>query len=348
MAHDSWLLRDGTDRERMLDMDRRLQAPRRASFVVLAVALIACGPWLGWWQLVPLGLAGLGFKAADDRIADTARPEHWVFAAWAMSVVIIAVSVAMTGGPTVPMMAWLAIPIVTLSARFSVRGIVLGVALTIGALLIVAFAVDAHAVWHYPPLVLAPSALVIAVAILSTALMRSDVEHRTEAVIDELTGMLNRKALTHRIAELTQQARMTGEPVGMIVGDLDHFKEINDSAGHSVGDDVLRDVAYLLRGQLRAFDLAYRIGGEEFLVLLPGSGLAQSGVIAEQLRRAVGAATFAGTQRLTMSFGIAASEPGGDFDYAQVFARADAALYEAKGAGRNRVRGGAESLAAIA
>ena len=150
MADESWLLRDGTDRDRMLDMDRRLQAPRRASFVVLGVALIACGPWLGWWQLVPLVLAGLGFKAADEHIAGTVRPEYWVFAAWAMSVVIIAVSVAITGGPTVPMMAWLALPIVTLSARFSVRGIMLGVALTIGTLLVVAFAVDARAVWAYP------------------------------------------------------------------------------------------------------------------------------------------------------------------------------------------------------
>ena len=348
MAHDSWLLRDGTDRERMLDMDRRLQGPRRKSFIVLACALIACGPWLGWWQLLPLVLAGLAFKVADDRVAGTGRPEYWVFAAWAASVVIIALSVALTGGPSVPMMAWLGIPIVTLSARFSTRGIALGVVFTIGALLVVAFSVGADTVWNYPPVVIGPIALIIAVAILSTALMRSDVEHRTEAVIDELTGMLNRKALTHRIAELTQQAHMTGESVGMIVGDLDHFKTVNDSAGHSTGDAVLRDVAHLLRGQLRAFDLAYRIGGEEFLVLLPGSGLAQSTVIAEQLRGAVAAATFGGTQRLTISFGVAASLPGEDFDYPTVFARADAALYEAKGAGRNRVRGGQEALAAIA
>jgi diguanylate cyclase (GGDEF)-like protein len=330
-------------------MDRRLQAPRRASFIVLGVALVASGPWLGWWQLVPLVLAGLGFKAADERIAGTTHPEYWVFTAWAASVLIIAVSVAITGGPTVPLMSWMALPIVTLSARFSVRGIVLGVAITIGALLVVGLGVDAHAVWKYPPLVLGPIALVIAVAILSTALMQSDVEHRSEAVIDELTGMLNRKALTHRVAELTQQSRLTGEPVGMIAGDLDHFKAINDSAGHSAGDAVLRDVASLLRGELRAFDLAYRIGGEEFLILLPGSGLAQSGVIAEQLRRAVGAGQFGGTERLTISFGVAASQPGDEFDYAAVFASADAALYEAKGAGRNRVRGvTSQSLAAIA
>jgi len=212
----------------------------------------------------------------------------------------------------------------------------------------VAFAVDPHAVLRYPPLIIAPTALIIAVAILSTALMQSDVEHRSEAVIDELTGLLNRKSLTNRVVELTQQARMTGQPIGMVVGDLDHFKAINDSAGHSTGDAVLRDVAALLRSQLRAFDLAYRIGGEEFLVLLPGSGLAQSAVLAEQLRRAVASATFGGSQRLTISFGVAVSEASAEFDYATVFARADAALYEAKDAGRNRVRGGPQSLAAIA
>ena len=116
MAKDSWLLCDGTDRERMIDMDSRLRSPRMLSFVVLAGALIACGPWLGWWQLLPLVLAGLAFKAADDHVANTAHPEYWVFAAWAGSVTIIAISVALTGGPSVPMMAWLALPIVTLSA----------------------------------------------------------------------------------------------------------------------------------------------------------------------------------------------------------------------------------------
>ena len=138
---------------------------------------------------------------------------------------------------------------------------------------------------------------------LSTPLMRSDIQHRSDAVIDQLTGMLNRKALGARAVELAQQSEVTGEPVGMIVADLDHFKQINDTRGHGVGDVVLNEVAYTLRKQLRAFDLAYRLGGEEFLILLPGSDVVHSAELAERLREAV----------------------------------RDAALYEAKRRGRNRV-----------
>jgi diguanylate cyclase (GGDEF)-like protein len=236
-----------------------------------------------------------------------------------------------------PTMAWFAIPIVTLSARFSMRGVAVGVGITMLLMLAVAFGVDAQAVIEDPPLVVVPIALVIAVGMLSTALMRSDMEHRTEAVVDPLTGMLNRKALATRVQELTEQSSISGEPIGVIVGDIDRFKRINDLHGHSTGDAVLTAVAYVLRKQLRAFDLVYRLGGEEFLVLLPGSTLDRAQMRAERLRAAVADATLAAGVSLTMSFGVSASEPGEEFDYEAVFARADAALYEAKRAGRNAV-----------
>ena len=87
--------------------------------------------------------------------------------------------------------------------------------------------------------------------------MRSDIQHRTDAVIDQLTGMLNRKALDARIQELTQQSAVVNEPVGLIVGDLDHFKEINDTGGHSRRPARSRTSPHCMRKQLRAFDLAY-------------------------------------------------------------------------------------------
>jgi len=167
--------------------------------------------------------------------------------------------------------------------------------------------------------------------------MRSDMEHRNEAVVDPLTGMLNRKALSARVPELTQQSRISGAPIGVIVGDVDNFKRINDSLGHATGDTVLRDVAYVLRKQLRAFDLTYRLGGEEFLVLLPGADVRETEARAERLRRAVGSVPMAAGVRLTMSFGVSASPPQSEFDYDAVFSAADAALYEAKRAGRDRV-----------
>jgi diguanylate cyclase (GGDEF)-like protein len=335
------------DRERMLDMDGRLQPVRRRSFAVLALALVACGPWLGWWTLAPLAVAGVLFGIADKHMAGMRRPEYLMFAAWAGSEAIIAVSVALTGGPTVATMSWLAIPIVTLASRFSDRGIAVGVATALGLLLAVGFGVDAHAVLHDPTLVIAPAALIGAITMLSIALMRSDVEHRSRAVIDELTGMLNRTALAMRVEELAQQSALTGDPVGVVVADIDRFKQINDAHGHGKGDAVLRDIAYLMRKELRAFDLAYRLGGEEFLVLLPGADLGQATAVAEQLREAVEGETIGGEIDVTISCGVGASSPGSRFEYEAVFTAADAALYEAKRSGRNRVCDGSPAGAAV-
>jgi diguanylate cyclase (GGDEF)-like protein len=337
MAHESWLIKDGIDRERMLDMDRRLQPVRRASFGILAVALVACGPWLGWWTMIPLAIAAIVFKIADDRMDKVPRPEYGLFAAWTASQVILGASVALSGGPSIPTMAWFAIPAVTLSARFSGRGIIAGVGVTLALMAAVAFGVDAGAVVDNPTLLIAPAALVLAVTMLSTALMQSDVQHRNEIVLDPLTSTLNRKALTSRVAELTEQAAVTGEPIGIALGDLDHFKQINDSCGHAVGDAVLKDVAYVLRKELRAFDLIYRIGGEEFLLLLPGADLDHTETVAEELRQAVRAEQVGGGQQVTMSFGIAASKRGETFSYDAVFEQADAGLYDAKRCGRDRV-----------
>jgi diguanylate cyclase (GGDEF)-like protein len=335
----SRLIRDGVGRERMLDMDRRLAPVRRRSLAVLGLALIACGPWLGWWTLAPLLIAGAFFAVADRKIATMRRPEYALFAAWIGSEAMIAASVALTGGATAPMMCWLAIPMVTLVARFSDRGIAIGVAATVALLLAVAFGVDPGAVLADPTLVIAPVALIVSVTMFAVALMRSDVEHRSRAVLDPLTAMLNRTALESRVLELEEQAALTGEPVGVILADVDHFKVVNDTHGHGIGDAVLRHVAYTIRKQLRAFDLAYRIGGEEFLVLLPGAVPPQTAALAEQIR---GAIEIEGTEgvAVTISCGVGGSARGSPFDYEFAFAECDAALYEAKDLGRNRVCGG--------
>ena len=331
----------------MLDMDRRLAPTRLKVFVVLGLCLIGSGPRIGFWTLAPLIVAGSVFAMADRMTKRSARPEYGMFAAWAASEAIIGVCIAMTGGPKAAALPWLALPVVTLTARFSDRGIVAGVVFTMALLCGVTFGVDAGTVVSDPEVILAPAALILGVTMFSTTLMHSDAHHRSEAVIDQLTGMLNRKALATRTAELAQQVEVTGEPVAAIVGDLDHFKSVNDTLGHATGDAVLRDVAYVIRKCLRAFDLAYRLGGEEFLVLVPGADAAQASVLAEELRGAV-QATGAGGTNVTMSFGVAASPAGGPFVWETVFAEADAALYAAKGAGRNRVRPATRVLGAVA
>ena len=317
-------------------MEERIKPVRRLALGILAIALIASAPWLGWWTLIPLAGAAGFFLAADARLERSERPEYLMFAAWVGSETMIAIAVGLTG-PDVATISWLAIPVVTLSARFSLRGVIIGVTIAIALLVAVTFISATGAVLDDPTLVLAPLALIVAIAILSTALMQSDMEHRGEAVIDPLTGMLNRKALMNRADELSQQSEVTGQPVGMILGDLDQFKDVNDSQGHAAGDAALTDVAYLLRKRLRAFDLAYRVGGEEFLILLPGADTPESATIAEELRAAVASEPVGEGTMLTISFGVSASARGEGFDYARVFAAADEALYEAKSDGRNRV-----------
>jgi len=318
-------------------MDARVRPYRQRTFVILGAAILASGAWTGWWPLLFLIPAAVLFAAADHMLPRVARPELVMFTAWVGSTVTIAGAVSLAGKNGIPALCWLAVPVITLTSRFSTRGVVAGVTITSVLVIGVAFGIDPHAVVHAPELVLAPLALVLSVAVLSTPLMRSDIQHRTDAVIDQLTGMLNRKALGARTHELTLQSQITGEPVGLIIADIDHFKRINDTRGHAVGDAVLKDVAYLLRKQLRAFDLAYRLGGEEFLILVPGSNIEQTVELATRLREGVATSLVADNLAVTMSFGVGASGRDHSFDYATVFAEADAALYKAKRGGRNRV-----------
>ena len=209
--------------------------------------------------------------------------------------------------------------------------------LALVVVLAVALAVDAHAVIRDPALAIAPAAVLLCLAALATPLMRVGLRHGGDATIDELTGMLTRNALSLRVRELTAQSRMTGDPIGIVVGDLDHFSEINETRGREIGDFVLKEVAQQLGKQLRAFDLAYRIGGEEFLILLPGSELERAATVAETLRAHVSTVRAAGGVAVTMSFGVGASQAGEVFDYQAVLAMADAALYRAKHGGRDQV-----------
>ena len=333
----SWLCRDDFDRERVLDMEHRIAPARKRTFTILFFAILSVGAWIGWWPLLFLLPSSIFFLLADRFMPRLERPELLMFAAWVVSEATVGGAVALEGSAHVASISWLAIPVITLASRFSMRGVVAGVSIACALVLTVGFGIDHAAALHSPDVVVAPLALILCVAVLSTPLMHSDLQHRNDSVIDQLTGMLNRKALEVRVHELELQSEITGEPVGVIVADLDHFKQINDTHGHATGDAVLREVAYLLRKHLRAFDLAYRLGGEEFLILLPGSDIDQTATLAARLREGICNGMSAAGPGVTISIGVGASVPDSRFDYAQVFAKADAALYRAKRAGRNRV-----------
>ena len=331
----TWLCPDAASRERLLDMDERLKRPRAIAFALIAVGIGAAAPLIGWWGLGLLVVAVLGFRLAQGIAERIAAPEHALFASWAVSELVIAGSVAVTGGITSYTASWLLVPLVTLPARFGSRGVAAGVAFI--GVLVTAIAIAIEPSQPLPPIyaLFAVLTTLAAVAVLSTALMRSDVDHRTEAVIDGLTGMLNRRALDQRLQELTAQAQITGQPIAVIAADIDHFKRVNDEHGHATGDAVLVEVAYRLRKALRAFDLAYRVGGEEFLIVLPGADVTAAADLAEQLRAAVAAEPAAGLW-VTMSFGVAGSA-GPGLQRELLLDEADTALYAAKARGRDQV-----------
>jgi diguanylate cyclase (GGDEF)-like protein len=232
-------------------------------------------------------------------------------------------------------LSWLVVPLVTLPARFGARGVSAGATFTALLVVAVGFGVPASQPlpgWYGPSAILL---MLVGVAILSSALMRSDLEHRSEAVVDDLTGLLNRRALDQRLEELRAQAAVSDQSIAVIAADIDHFKRVNDEHGHARGDVVLQEVARRLRGRLRAFDLAYRVGGEEFLVLLPGASADEAVKLADELRDTVGSDPIDGLW-ITVSFGVAATG-GGAFAASTLLADADRALYEAKARGRDRV-----------
>lgn len=170
-------------------------------------------------------------------------------------------------------------------------------------------------------------------------LLQNEAErYRTRATTDPLTLALNRHGLEQGWARLLAGATPApGHALALLVLDIDHFKRVNDSCGHAVGDRVLRDLAALLRRQLRSSDWLVRWGGEEFVVLLPGVRADHAAALADDLRKAVESHAFGSgvPAPVTVSVGVALQRPEEGFE--ALFKRADEALYEAKRGGRNRV-----------
>ena len=226
----------------MLDMEERVRPCRQRALAILALAIAAVGPWVGWWPLLFL-IPSAGFFATADRLMPrVARPELLMFAAWIGSELTIAGAVSLRGrrargGAVVARDPRDHAQLALLDARRHRRRADRERAGARGGLR----RQHRRGRDHSPEIVIAPLALILCVAVLSTPLMHSDIQHRSDAVIDQLTGMLNRKALGARTHELAQQSQVTGEPVGVIVADLDHFKRVNDTRGHTAGDVVLKE-----------------------------------------------------------------------------------------------------------
>jgi two-component system cell cycle response regulator len=164
---------------------------------------------------------------------------------------------------------------------------------------------------------------------------------RFAATHDFLTGLLNRAEILASLERELSRSTREGKSAGIILADLDHFKEINDTLGHAAGDAVLKEVARRLKSDLRIYDVAGRYGGEEFLLVLPSCDLHTATRRADEIRRRVaqdGIATLSGAIRVTVSMGVTVTNFALDPTVESVLHHADSALYRAKRAGRNCVQ----------
>jgi diguanylate cyclase (GGDEF)-like protein len=176
-------------------------------------------------------------------------------------------------------------------------------------------------------------------AAIAIANARLYTEVQLASITDGLSELFNRRHVMIMAEREFQRSRRFVRSLSAVMLDIDHFKAVNDTYGHAAGDQVIAEVAQRLRTGIRNIDVGGRYGGEEFVLVLPETGLVGAGLLAERLRRAVAGApvaTVGGALAITVSAGVATSQPDVP-DIATLISNADAALYSAKRAGRNRV-----------
>ena len=171
---------------------------------------------------------------------------------------------------------------------------------------------------------------------------------QSEALLDSLTGLKNRRGLERAVEDLVRDTPgLLGS--ALLLADIDHFKVVNDTYGHLLGDKVIRAVAHVLRSSIKGRDVAARLGGEEFAILLPQTSLAGAAAVAEQIRGTVAQGRITrpdGNEsigQVTLSVGVAIARPGDTLE--ALLERADAAMYAAKRAGRNQVSVASDTIA---
>lgn len=173
------------------------------------------------------------------------------------------------------------------------------------------------------------------------ALKSNYQESVSMAITDGLTRLYNRHYLDTHLINLTKASLENGKAMSVLIMDMDHFKSVNDTYGHDVGDEILKQLAQMIVGSTRSADLAARYGGEEFVVLMPETDFTSAYEVADRMRRKIESTPFivshaVGQINKTVSIGVASLNPSGD-DGQRLLKRADTALYESKNTGRNQV-----------
>lgn len=306
---------------------------------LVGAILVATAIFRDPWALLPLGTLAIVIAVGPLAIRNGAYPEYAELIGSLCITIAMAIAAGVTGGTSSPIVYLLPIGVVMNALRAGPVSVAFCSLVTILVFVAASLLDDAHTVASDPLPMVSIAAMQLGVTIASIALANAEISHRRASVVDPLTGLLNRQGLPDRFEELRHQALIPAAPITLVLFDLDHFKRINDVHGHDIGDRLLRDVADVVRRTLRRFELVYRIGGEEFLILLPGMAEREAERVAEELRMAIGGMGLATGFGITASFGVSGAE-GDEIHFERLYRRADQALYRAKRGGRDRVNAG--------
>jgi diguanylate cyclase (GGDEF)-like protein len=323
-------------RQRLVE---RAGTPDRTMLLVaglVAAILAGTAAFRDAWALLPLVTLAGAMILGPLAIRTRAHPERAELTTSLAVTIAMAIAAGASGGTASPLVFLLPIGVVMNAMRAGPASVALCSAITAVVFVAASLVADAGAVHAEPLALLAVLAMQLGVTVGSIALAGAEISHRRASIIDPLTGLLNRQGLRDRFEELRQQALVAEVPIAVVLFDLDHFKRVNDVHGHAVGDRLLREVADTVRQNLRRFELVYRVGGEEFLILLPGMAEWEAESVADQLRLAFDRLEPQTGATITASFGVSGAE-GEEIDFQRLYRRADQALYQAKGAGRDRV-----------
>ncbi len=331
----TWLCPTRADRVRLTDMSPAVRRARLTASLFCGLGVVLIVPWCGWAAVALFAAAAVIGQLLDRALERAKRPERVVAASLAGHTALIVVGVGLTGGVRSPILPWVAIPVVSAAARFRLLVFLTGSLIATVTVATAAALVSWHAFVSDPTPLIGVVVLFASLVVVQQPLLASEARWRRDAVLDPLTGLLNRQGLQRRFHELAEQARVAERPVCLVIFDLDEFKRVNDAHGHARGDAVLKDLAYTLRKEFRSFELIYRIGGEEMLLILPGADLSAGCEIAEQARRTIELSRPAGLP-VTASFGVH-SAAGEAIELEEMLDAADGSLYAAKRAGRNCV-----------
>lgn len=326
------------DRMRLLEQEARLRPVRRMAEALLVAGIVGVGvaasaPTATVGAVVLVLLA----SALDGQAQRSAAPDGWLVVQELLTLAAVCWLIGATGGLASPALLLLAPGAAIAGARR--QGGPLAVSLlvvVVGAGAACALATEGPAFADTYGAAVAAAATIVAVALVASHLAHAERGVRADAVLDPLTGLLNRGALDARMIELRGQAELDDLPLAIVLSDLDALAQINAVHGTAIGDGVLVGAAEAMRRSLRTFELLYRLGGDEFLLILPGATTAEAARLAERLRDAVATARPHGVD-VTASFGVAGGK-GGRLQFGALLAEADVALYEAKSSGGDTVR----------